>query len=74
MRFGLVSVPSDAILGIVLLEEQANPARLFSLALILAGIVGLSSQPMPNSSFQPTALSGRWTSTFVLQQYPGPSL
>ncbi len=36
-----VGAVGTAILGIVLFEEQANPARLFSLALILAGIVGL---------------------------------
>lgn len=36
-----VGAVGTAILGIVLFEEQANPARLLSLALILAGIVGL---------------------------------
>ena len=36
-----VGAVGTAILGIVLFEEQANPARLVSLALILAGIVGL---------------------------------
>ena len=36
-----VGAVGTAILGIILFEEQANPARLLSLALILAGIVGL---------------------------------
>lgn len=36
-----VGTVGTAILGIVLFEEQANPARLLSLAFILAGIVGL---------------------------------
>ncbi|HNP60469.1 MAG TPA: quaternary ammonium compound efflux SMR transporter SugE [Nitrospirales bacterium] len=36
-----VGAVGTAILGIFLFEEQANPARLVSLALILAGIVGL---------------------------------
>ncbi|MGP0591790.1 quaternary ammonium compound efflux SMR transporter SugE [Nitrospira sp. T9] len=36
-----VGAVGTAILGIVLFEEQANPARLLSLALIFAGIVGL---------------------------------
>ncbi|MEO8325125.1 MAG: quaternary ammonium compound efflux SMR transporter SugE [Nitrospirota bacterium] len=36
-----VGAVGTAILGIVLFEEQANPARLLSLAFILAGIVGL---------------------------------
>lgn len=36
-----VGAVGTAILGIVLLGEPANGARLFSLALILAGIVGL---------------------------------
>lgn len=36
-----VGAVGTAILGIVWFEEQANPARLLSLALILSGIVGL---------------------------------
>ncbi|MBA3965798.1 MAG: quaternary ammonium compound efflux SMR transporter SugE [Nitrospirales bacterium] len=36
-----VGAVGTAILGIILFEEQANPARLLSLAFILAGIVGL---------------------------------
>ena len=36
-----VGAVGTAILGIVLLGESANPGRLFSLALIVAGIVGL---------------------------------
>ncbi len=36
-----VGAIGTAILGIVLFKEPANAARLFSLALILAGIVGL---------------------------------
>lgn len=36
-----VGAIGTAILGIVLFNEPANPARLLSLALIFAGIVGL---------------------------------
>jgi len=36
-----VGAVGTAILGIVLLGESANPGRLFSLALIIAGIIGL---------------------------------
>ena len=36
-----VGAVGTAILGIVLFDESASAARLFSLALILAGIVGL---------------------------------
>jgi quaternary ammonium compound-resistance protein SugE len=36
-----VGAVGTVILGIVLLGEPANPARLISLALIIAGIVGL---------------------------------
>ena len=36
-----VGAAGTVILGIVLLGESANPARLISVALILAGIVGL---------------------------------
>jgi quaternary ammonium compound-resistance protein SugE len=36
-----VGVTGTALLGILLLQEPATPARLLSLALILAGIVGL---------------------------------
>jgi quaternary ammonium compound-resistance protein SugE len=36
-----VGAVGTAILGIVLLGEPANPGRLLSLALILAGIIGL---------------------------------
>lgn len=36
-----VGAVGTAILGIVLLGEPANAGRLFSLALILAGIIGL---------------------------------
>ena len=36
-----VGAVGTAILGIVLLGEPANPGRLLSLALIVAGIVGL---------------------------------
>jgi len=36
-----VGAVGTAVLGIILLGESANPFRLFSLALIVAGIVGL---------------------------------
>lgn len=36
-----VGAAGTVILGIVLLGEPANPARLLSVALILAGIIGL---------------------------------
>lgn len=36
-----VGAVGTAILGIVLLGESANPARLISLGLIVAGIIGL---------------------------------
>ena len=36
-----VGAVGTAILGIVLLGEPANPGRMISLALIVAGIVGL---------------------------------
>jgi len=36
-----VGAVGTAILGIVLLGESANPMRLLSLGLIVAGIVGL---------------------------------
>lgn len=36
-----VGAVGTVILGIVLLDEPANPARLVSLGLIIAGIVGL---------------------------------
>lgn len=36
-----VGAVGTALLGIVLMGESASPARLFSLGLILAGIVGL---------------------------------
>jgi quaternary ammonium compound-resistance protein SugE len=36
-----VGAVGTAILGIVLLKEPANAGRLLSLALILAGIIGL---------------------------------
>lgn len=36
-----VGAIGTAVLGIVLLNEPANPGRLISLALILAGIIGL---------------------------------
>lgn len=36
-----VGAVGTAILGIVLLDESANPMRLLSLGLIVAGIVGL---------------------------------
>lgn len=36
-----VGVTGTALLGILLLQEPATPARLLSLVLILAGIVGL---------------------------------
>lgn len=36
-----VGAVGTVILGIVLLDEPANPARLVSVALIVAGIVGL---------------------------------
>jgi quaternary ammonium compound-resistance protein SugE len=36
-----IGAVGTAILGIILLNESANPARLVSLGLIVAGIVGL---------------------------------
>ena len=36
-----VGAVGTVLLGIVLLGESANPARLFSVALIIAGIIGL---------------------------------
>jgi quaternary ammonium compound-resistance protein SugE len=36
-----VGAAGTVILGIVLLDEPANPARLISVALIIAGIIGL---------------------------------
>jgi quaternary ammonium compound-resistance protein SugE len=36
-----IGAVGTAILGIILLNESANPARLVSLGVILAGIVGL---------------------------------
>jgi quaternary ammonium compound-resistance protein SugE len=36
-----IGAVGTAILGIILLSESANPARLVSLGLIVAGIVGL---------------------------------
>jgi quaternary ammonium compound-resistance protein SugE len=36
-----IGAVGTAILGIILLNESANPARLVSLGVIVAGIVGL---------------------------------
>ena len=36
-----VGAVGTVILGIALLDEPANPARIFSVALIIAGIIGL---------------------------------
>ncbi|WP_435626401.1 quaternary ammonium compound efflux SMR transporter SugE [Candidatus Ferrigenium straubiae] len=47
-----VGAVGTAILGIVLLGESANPMRLLSLTVIVAGIVALSLQHRPNNSFK----------------------
>ena len=41
-----VGAVGTAVLGIILLGESANPFRLLSLALIVAGIVGLKLAPV----------------------------
>ena len=43
-----VGAVGTVILGIVLLDEPANPARLISVALIIAGIIGLKLATPPS--------------------------
>jgi quaternary ammonium compound-resistance protein SugE len=42
-----VGAVGTVILGVVLLDEPANPARMISLALIIAGIIGLKLSSAP---------------------------